>query len=141
MEEIIRRRSCDPYMFYRVPEVETDRVRDPTLFQCFNPNPEILELAKKIMQINFITIILLMAIMPHNIYNFIVYLQSSVPTKTLVPSLVVSRLIGLIQLPFVILFPYSLYKKLLNKRILWRAKIRLFSDKSVINSILWRGIS
>ena len=99
-------------MFYRVPDVETDRVGDPSLFQCFNPNPEILELAKKIMQINFITIILLMAIMPHNIYNIIVYLQSSVP------SLVVSRLIGLIQLPFVILFPYSLYKKLLNKRIL-----------------------
>ena len=51
MEERVRRRSCDPYMFYRVPEAEATASTDPDLFKCFNPNPEILELAMKIMHI------------------------------------------------------------------------------------------
>ena len=106
----VQRQSVDPYMFYRVPPVtrrdDEDLERQP---QCFNVNAETLETARKVIAINLVTVTLLITFMPHNIYNIIVYFYA------LEPYVRVSETLGALQIPFAIMYPFLICRKLLKK--------------------------
>ena len=93
-------------MFYRVPQ-RNEEEPEP-LPGCFNINADILETARKVIAINLVTVTLLMSFMPINIYNIMVYLSSSKP------SVQTSRILGALQLPFIIMYPFLISKKLLK---------------------------
>ena len=102
----MQRQSVDPYMFYRVPR-RYEEQPEP-LPQCFNVNAEILETARKAIAINLVTVTLLMAFMPSNIYNILVYFSF------MEPSVRTSRILGVLQIPFMVLYPFLINKKLLK---------------------------
>ena len=94
-------------MFYRVPRREDEDLEPQP--QCFNVNAETLETARKVISINLVTVTLLITFMPHNIYNIIVYFYS------IEPSLRISEILGALQIPFAIMYPFLICKKLLKK--------------------------
>ena len=94
-------------MFYRVTRrEEEDTEAQP---QCFNVNAESLETARKVISINLVTVTLLITFMPHNIYNIIVYFFSIEPTVR------TSEILGVLQIPFAIMYPFLICRKLLKK--------------------------
>lgn len=94
-------------MFYRVPRREDEDLEPQP--QCFNVNAETLETARKVISINLVTVTLLITFMPHNIYNIIVYFYS------IEPSLRSSEILGALQIPFAIMYPFLICRKLLKK--------------------------
>ena len=102
----VQRQSADPHMFLKVPRSDDEEPQPQP--QCFNVNAEILEKARKVIAINLVTVTLLMSFMPINIYNIMVYLSSSKP------SVQSSRILGALQLPFIIMYPFLISKKLLK---------------------------
>ena len=102
----VQRQSADPHMFFKVPRSDDEEPQPQP--QCFNVNAEILEKARKVIAINLATVTLLMSFMPINIYNIMVYLSSSKP------SVQTSRILGALQLPFIIMYPFLISKKLLK---------------------------
>ena len=105
--KIIQRQKSDPFMFYRV---ENNGNQDPEqdISRCFNVS-DLLETAKTIMKINLVTISMLMTTLPHNVYVTIVYFGDFCPSQT------ISSVFGILQIPFVILLPIVIYKKLVKQ--------------------------
>ena len=98
--------SVDPHMFYRVPRID-DGEPEPQP-QCFNFNAEILEKAREVIAINLVTVTLLMAFLPSNIYNIIVYFSS------IEHSVSTNKFCKVVQFPFMIIFPFLICKNLLK---------------------------
>ena len=102
----VQRQSVDPHMFYRVPRID-DGEPEPQP-QCFNFNAEILEKAREVITINLVAGTLLMALLPSNIYNIIVYFSSIEHSDS------TNRFFKIIQFPFIIIYPFLICKKLLK---------------------------
>ena len=94
-------------MFYRVPQ-RNEEEPEP-LPGCFNINADILETARKVIAINLVTVTLLVAFMPSNIYNILVYFSS------MEPSVQTSQILGVLQTPFIFMYPFLICRKLLKK--------------------------
>ena len=90
-------------MFYRV----TPRGEDGETIQCFKVS-DILETARKVIQINLLTVSLLMTMLPYNMYNMVVYFTDIQPSHTL------DKVLACLQIPFMIIFPIAIHKKLLK---------------------------
>ena len=105
-EEMIRRKTTDPYMFYRERQLET---QPRVAFKCFKT--AILEPARRALRINLATLSLLVMMAPHNLLNVYSYFSEEGCTDDLVT---VSRLVGLAQYFFVIIYPFILMSKLSN---------------------------
>ena len=103
--------SGEPYMFQRVNEQSQRQKQRELRIKILKTKSDILETAQKIVQINIVTISLLVTFLPHNTYNIILYFNYSLQ------STLVYQVLGLIQLPFVMLFPILIYKKLVRKHI------------------------
>ena len=105
-EEMIRRKTTDPYMFYRERQLET---QPRVAFKCFKT--AILEPARRALRINLATLSLLVMMAPHNLLNVYSYFSEEGCTDDLVT---VSRLVGLAQYFFVMIYPFILMSKLSN---------------------------
>ena len=111
-KRVRRMNSADPYMFQRINEQSQKQKQREVRIKIMKTKSDILETAQKIVQINIVTISLLVSLMPHNIYIVILYFNSSVQSLQSI-----FQVLGLIQLPFVMLFPILIYKKLVKKHI------------------------
>ena len=110
-KRVRRMNSREPYMFQRINEQTQKQKQREVRIKILKTKSDILETAQKIVQINIVTISLLVSLMPHNIYNVILYFNSSLQ------STLMSQVLGLIQLPFVMLFPILIYKKLVKRNL------------------------
>ena len=110
-KRVRRMNSGEPYMFQRVNEQSQRQKQRELRIKILKTKSDILETAQKIVQINIVTISLLVTFLPHNTYNIILYFNYSLQ------STLVYQVLGLIQLPFVMLFPILIYKKLVRKHI------------------------
>ena len=90
-------------MFYRV----SPRQEDEDTVRCFKVS-DILETARKVIQINLLTVSLLMTMLPYNMYNMLVYFTNIQPSQT------VNEIFAYLQIPFMIIFPIAVHKKLLK---------------------------
>ena len=104
--------SADPYMFQRINEQSQKQKQREVRIKIMKTKSDIMETAQKIVQVNIVTISLLVSLMPHNIYIVILYFNSYVQSLQSI-----YQVLGLIQLPFVMLFPILIYKKLVKKHI------------------------
>ena len=94
----------DPFMFYRVKQADVEQ----ETVKCFNVSPEVLDTAKRVIQINLVTVTLLMSMLPHNIYNIIVFFTHLTPSES------ISQVCAFLQVPFLLIFPVAIYKKLVK---------------------------
>ena len=101
-EKKIIRRNTDPYMFYREEQLETQQ---RVAFKCFKT--AIMDPARRALRINLATLSLLVMMAPHNILN--VYYSEEGCTANRVT---ISRLVGLAQYFFVMIYPFILMSKL-----------------------------
>ena len=93
-------------MFHRVPRIDEEQPEPQP--QCFNINAEILETAKRVIAINLVTVTLLMAFMPMSIYNIIIAFSSIESSAN------IRKILGTLQLPFKIMYPILISRKLLK---------------------------
>ena len=133
--KMIQRDEENPFMFFRVggqTRINIDRVK-PSYFQlalilrislklsdgkylqsedqtvqCFTGSKEILLMARRLIQINLVTFSMLASMLPHNIIH-ISYFFTAKPGESLEKVL---GIVGYFQLPFIVLFPFLIYKKL-----------------------------
>ena len=106
-EKKIRRRDTDPYMFYREEQLETPQ---RVAFQCFSFKTGIIDPARRALRINLVTLSLLGMMAPHNLLN--VYFYFSEEGGCTATRVTISRLVGLAQYFFVMIYPFILKSKL-----------------------------
>ena len=102
--KMIRRKNTDPYMFYREQHLET---QPRVAFTCFKRT--IVDPARRALRINLATLSLLVMMAPHNFLNVYFYFSEEGCTASLVT---ISRLVGLAQYFFVMIYPFILMSKL-----------------------------
>jgi len=105
----VQRDRENPFVFFRVgkqSEGEAHLEQEPTV-QCFPASNDIIEMAKKLIQINLVTFSMLVCMLPQNIIH-IVYFGK--PENEELEKILAT--VGYFQLPFVVLFPFLIYKKL-----------------------------
>ena len=103
-EKMIRRRNTDPYMFYREEHLD---LQQRVTSKCFKTT--IIDPARRALRINLITLSLLMMISPHNLLNVYSYFSEEGCTDNLIT---ISRIVGLAQYFFVMIYPFILMSKL-----------------------------
>ena len=103
-EKMIRRRNTDPYMFYREEQLEQQQ---RVTSKCFKTT--IIDPARRALGINLVTLSLLMMMTPHNLLNVYFYFSKEGCTVNLIT---ISRLVGLAQYFFVMIYPFILMSKL-----------------------------
>ena len=75
--------------------------------QCFTGSNEILLQARKLIQINLVTFSMLVCMLPQNIIHIIYFGH---PGNEELEKIL--AIVGYFQLPFIVLFPFLIYKKL-----------------------------
>ena len=104
----VQRDRDNPFVFFRVGKQSEGQVeeQEPTV-QCFTATNDVIEMAKKLIQINIVTFSMLVCMLPQNVIH-IVYFGK--PENEQLEKILAT--VGYFQLPFVVLFPFLIYKKL-----------------------------
>ena len=109
--QTVQRLHQEPFMFYRVQQNQSRQRQRDFRAQCLRAKSDVLQIARRAVQINIVTISLLMSMLPHNVYNVLLYI------KAVEFSFLIRQILGGSQLPFVIMFPFLIYKKLIKSHI------------------------
>ena len=103
----VQRDRDNPFVFFRVGKATEDQEEQEPTVQCFTATNDIVEMAKKLIQINLVTFSMLVSMLPQNIIH-IVYFGK--PENEQLEKIL--AIVGYFQLPFIVLFPFLIYKKL-----------------------------